>query len=213
MQRWPPGLSFFRALLPRACPGCGAQLGRESGLCPACRAGLRAHLESHSTLTRQVTPHLVTLGPYRGVLRRSVRALKYGGVRDLAGPLGHALAAGIPGDWQVRGVIPVPLHPRRQRERGYNQAALLAGVVAAELAVPTLPLLARTRYTSAQAKKHAADRDHLKGVFSLVGTPPPGPLLLIDDVLTTGATLLACRDVLLAAGVPEEQLKYAVVAR
>lgn len=207
-------LPWLKALLPRACPGCGAQLGREVGLCPRCRAGLHARLESHSPLIQTSTePHLLTLGPYRGVLRRSVRALKFGGARDLARPLGQAMAAGIPASWQVQAVIPVPLHPRRLRERGFNQAELLAQVIAAELSAPCLPLLSRTRYTSQQAKKHASERQHLTGAFSVAGPLPPGALLLIDDVLTTGATLLACRDTLLAAGVQESQLKYAVIAR
>ncbi|WP_240738134.1 ComF family protein [Deinococcus fonticola] len=207
------GLNWLRPLLPRACPGCGQQLGRETGLCVRCCAGLRPHLERHSVLTPDITPHLVTLGRYDAVLRRSVRALKFSGVRDLAGPLGLALAQGVPAGWQVRAVVPVPLHPRRERERGYNQAELLARSIAAELQVPCLPLLSRTRYTAAQSRRHAAQRQHLTGAFQVTRVVPPGTLLLVDDVLTTGYTLQACRDALLDAGVSPANLKYAVVAR
>ena len=205
-------IDLLRVLLPRACPGCGAQLGRAAGLCDRCRAELRPRVEWHSPLSAQATPHLVTLGRYQGVPRRAVRALKYGGARDVARPLGRALAAGVPASWQIAAVVPVPLHPSRQRERGYNQAELLAQAMAAELGVPCLPLLTRTRATAQQAKLHASERSsNLAGAFAVRGAVPPGTLLILDDVLTTGSTLLACRDALHAAGVTD--LKYAAVAR
>ncbi|GAA5500636.1 hypothetical protein Dxin01_00358 [Deinococcus xinjiangensis] len=202
-------LNFLRALLPRACAGCGAQLGREAGLCAACRAQLHPQLERHSPLQAETEPHLLTLGRYKGVLRRSVRALKYGGAREMARPLGQALAAGVPAEWQIAAVVAVPLHGRRQRERGYNQAELLAQEIAAQLGVPYLSLLTRTRATEQQAKRHASERaGNLKGAFRLSGTLPSGTVLLVDDVMTTGATLLACKEALAGA-----KLKYAVVAR
>lgn len=205
-------LDVLRRLLPRACPGCGAQLGREIGLCVACRAELRPQVEKHSTLQGRVEAHLVTLGPYRGVTRRAIRALKYGGSRDLALPLGQSLAQGIPADWQVSAVIPVPLHRARARERGYNQAELLAAVIADTLQVPCVPVLTRTRATAQQAKQHAAARaSNLAGAFAVSGVVPSGTVLLVDDVMTTGATLLACRDALNQAG--QQTIKYAVVAR
>lgn len=205
-------LDLLRRLLPRPCPGCGAQLGREVGLCANCRSELHPHIELHSVLQPQVQPHLVTLGVYRGVTRRAIRALKYGGTRDLARPLGQALAGGIPADWQVCAVIPVPLHANRQRERGYNQSALLAQAIADALQVPYVPALVRTRATAQQAKQHAAQRAaNLSGAFQVQGIVPSGTVLLVDDVMTTGATLLACRDALAKAG--QSDVKYAVVAR
>lgn len=206
-------LDFLRALLPRACPGCGAQLGREAGLCGACRARLLGAVSSHSPLQGAAAPHLVTLGPYRGMLRRSVRALKYGGARDLAAPLGRALAAAVPPEWQVAAVVPVPLHRSRLSQRGYNQAELLAREISAALGVPCCPVLTRTRATGQQAKRSADERrGQLSGAFALSGPLPQGVILLVDDVMTTGETLQACRDALGAAGLRAE-LKYAVVAR
>ena len=64
----------------------------------------------------------MVLGPYRGVLGRSVRALKYGGAREVAESLGTRLGEGVPPGWKIQAVTAVPLHPARLRERGFNQA-------------------------------------------------------------------------------------------
>lgn len=208
MKRW---LSGWRALLPRACPGCGQQLGREAGLCLACRTQLRPRVESSSPLRPQPTPHLVSLGPYRSVTRRAVRTLKFGGARDLADVLGHAIAQGVPANWPLGAVIPVPLHPTRQRQRGFNQAELLAQAVAHELNLPCVSALERTRATQQQSRQHGRRAD-LHGAFrARLDGLPGGPVLLIDDVMTSGSTLLACQDALHAAGV--RVVYVAVVAR
>lgn len=204
---------LLRALLPRSCPGCGGQLGRTPGLCAECRAGVRPRLERYSLLSPRPEPHLVTLGSYRGVPRRAVRALKFGGARDLAGVLGGALAGGVPPGWGVGSVVPVPLHPRRERERGYNQSALLAEAVAASLGVPCVRAVRRTRATAQQARLRAHERAaNLSGAFVAdASRVPAGAVLLVDDVLTTGHTLLACRGALEAAGLGP--VYFAVVAR
>ncbi len=203
---------LWRTLLPRACPGCGAQLGQEVGLCRVCRAALHARVESYSPLRPHPEPHLLSLGRYRGVGRRAVRALKFGGARELAGVLGEALAAGIPANWAIGAVIPVPLHPSRQRQRGYNQAELLASEVARRLDIPSVDALSRIRATRQQARQHAAGRNEMAGAFVVKpGQLPTGPLLLVDDVMTSGSTLLACQEALYAAGASE--IFVAVVAR
>lgn len=183
------------------------------GLCAGCRAGLRPRVEVYSPLRAQPSPHLVSLGNYRGVRRRAVRALKFGRARDLAGILGGALARGVPTDWGICAVVPVPLHGARLRQRGFNQAALLGQEVATQLQVPCVDALTRTRATRSQARRqHAAQRDDMHGAFlARVGMLPAGPVLLVDDVLTTGSTLLACQAALLDAGVPV--VYGAVVAR
>ncbi|MDV6375960.1 ComF family protein [Deinococcus arenicola] len=203
---------FFRTLLPRACPGCGTQLGQQVGLCRECRASLRVQVESHSPLHPRPEPHLITLGRYRGVARRAVRALKFGGARDLAAVLGAALAAGVPHNWGIVAVVPVPLHPSRQRQRGYNQAELLAREVACRLDIPCVDALRRTRATHQQARQNAAGRQDMAGTFAIKpGQLPAGPILLLDDVMTTGSTLKACQDALYSAGATE--IYVAVVAR
>lgn len=208
----PPRASWWRALLPRACPGCGAQLGREVGLCAACRVGLRPQVDAFSPLRRRPESHLISLGRYVGLHRRAVRALKFGDARDLAAVLGGALAAGVPAEWGICAVVPVPLHPARQRQRGFNQAELLGRAIAANLGVPCVGAMVRTRATRQQSRRHAAERDDLHGAFALAsGSSPRGALLLVDDVLTTGNTLLACQDALLVAGAGP--VYAAVVAR
>ena len=170
-------------------------------------------------LSNAVTPHLVILGEHRTVLRRATRELKYGGHRDLAQVLGAALARGVPDEWQLRAVSAVPMHAGRQRQRRFNHAELLARCLAAELGLPYQDSLRRTRATTQQAKLSGQARlGNLVGAFaargsslSLTGSATPQPLLLVDDVMTTGSTLLACRDALAEGGVTE--VYYAVVTR
>ncbi len=87
-------------------------------------------------LSNAAAPHLVVLGHNKGMLRRVTRELKYSGHRDLAQVLGRALAQGVPPGWGVQAVSAVPMHPARQRQRGFNHAELLARAVAAELNLP-----------------------------------------------------------------------------
>jgi ComF family protein len=158
-------------------------------------------------------------GLYEDSLRAIIHAFKYEGRRSLAAPLGALMgrqADGLLDD--VAWVVPVPLHWRRARRRGFNQAADLART----LGPPVLHALRRTRATRAQADLPAARRHkNVRGAFALARTPlsrahvlampldTPQRLLdgrcvlLVDDVTTTGATLEACARVLKEAGVRE----------
>ena len=144
--------------------------------------------------------------PFSGPVRAALHALKYTGERRLAEPLGLAAAerwlrAGAGGDL----VIPIPVHAERARDRGFDQAVLLAGVVAGRLGLPMAALLERRRATVAQFE---LDRIHRRanviGAFRL--RPGSEPciagrwIILVDDVATTGSTLSACAEVLMAAG-------------
>lgn len=148
------------------------------------------------------------LGPARGALQ----ALKYRHRRELAPYLARKLAAapGWPeGDWLL---VPVPLHPRRERERGYNQAALLARAIAREKGLGTADVLRRLTPTDPQYGLTRELRSaNLEGAFacpvSLVGRR----VLLVDDVLTTGATAHHAATALLEAGA--EEVRVAVIAR
>jgi competence protein ComFC len=100
-------------------------------------------------------------------------------------------------------MVPVPLHPVRLRERGYNQAEALASVVSRQTGVPVTPCLQRVRYTLTQTRfDRVQRRRNLRGAFALrKSTGVTGQrLLLIDDVLTTGSTLHECAAVLLDRG-------------
>jgi ComF family protein len=142
-------------------------------------------------------------------LSRAIWHLKYRNAPDLAEPLADLLATatGRVGILPARDsiVIPVPLHPQRLRERGYNQAALVASRFAAIAMLPCLPdALIRTRRTASQVTTddRMARLENVEGAFTC-----PAPelvrgrgVLLVDDVSTTGATLDACVDALQAAG-------------
>ncbi len=142
--------------------------------------------------------------PFTGAVREAVHELKYGGVAASAPELAarmaeHARRQGLAADV----IVPVPLHPRRYRWRGYNQAALLAREVSSCLDVPLLEsALMRAYYRSPQAaalskeERAAAVRDAFRCDVPLVGRR----ILLLDDVCTTGATLNACARALRAAG-------------
>lgn len=141
--------------------------------------------------------------PYDGWVRSAIISFKYEGesARDghLADVLAIAVSALPPADY----VMPVPLHRKRQRTRGYNQAALLARNVAAACGSPYLDGLLRTRETPQQVGLDAAARrQNVSGAFAIRdGVDCRGrSIILIDDVLTTGSTLGACAEVLHEAG-------------
>jgi ComF family protein len=133
---------------------------------------------------------------FEGTLREAIHALKYKNMRSLAPFLGQMLvetyeAEALPADV----LVPVPLHRRRLRERGYNQSSLLAKYVGQVTGLPvSTTSLRRVRYTISQTQLNAEERVHnVSGAF-LCSREDVGDrqVLLIDDVCTTGATLEAC---------------------
>jgi len=203
--------------LPARCAGCGRE-GRP--ICDACLPALDARLDQPPGvpigLPADLPAPLLQLewaAAYSGVVRRALHELKYAGERRLAVPLGGALArrwarVGAGGDV----LVPVPVHANRLRHRGYDQAHLLAAVAADLLGLPLAPVLERSRSTIAQFDlDRRARAGNVGGAFRLRGLPStaglnrPHPLagrwvVLVDDVVTTGATLAACAQPLLAAG-------------
>lgn len=143
----------------------------------------------------------------RGLVRKLVHDFKYGGQRHLRYPLAEWLGETL-NDARLRGrrfdlIVPVPLHPARERERGFNQAALLAELLARRAALPLRSVLERIRYTTTQTAYDRAERmENLHDAFRLRKNRDVRELrvLLIDDVLTTGSTLSECARVLKAAG-------------
>ena len=143
----------------------------------------------------------------RGLVRKVLHQFKYGKQRHLRHPIAQWLGESL-GDPRLRGrhfdiIVPVPLHPARERERGFNQAALIAELLANSATVPARPVLERIRYTTTQTAYDRAERmENLHGAFRLRKNRDVRGLhvLLIDDVLTTGSTLSECARVLRAAG-------------
>jgi ComF family protein len=192
------------ALLPARCAGCGRFGGVRKGLCGPCSEALGAPL---------ATGDVLALGGYWRHLDGVVRALKFHGRRELAVPLGVLLAEGVrEAGWSIESVVAVPLHAARQHERGFNQAALLADVIAGSLGVPYVAALERRRNTVHQPGSSRSQRAaNVHGAFRCVVTPLAGQVLLVDDVFTTGATYRECARTLRAAGAA--RVRAAVVAR
>lgn len=147
-----------------------------------------------------------TLLRYSGPARALVQHLKYNAARHLLDDVA-TLAHGTPWlrDWLAGSVlVPVPLHPRRERERGYNQSALIAQTLARVADVPVAPLLRRVRDTQTQTRLSREERAaNVNNAFAMsVGAVLDKRLTytLVDDVFTTGATLGACSQVLQAHG-------------
>ena len=181
------------------CAACADLItARDHVLCASCAASVERCPVSDSSW--------LSFAYYGGAIAQAVHHFKYGGQSHLARPLGHLLR-GLCHDAQIRAdlVIPVPLHPTRLVARGYNQAALLGRQVAAQLGLPLCTgALLRTVPTRTQAELDRAARlSNVAGAFAVYAPARVRHcrVLLVDDVVTTGATLAACSDALLKAEV------------
>jgi ComF family protein len=199
---------------PAACAGCGRE---GAPLCATCAPALDARLElpggTPIGLPADLPEPLLQLewcAPFAGPVRAALHQLKYSGERRLAQPLGGAVARRWAGVGQgATVVVPVPVHADRERQRGYDQAALVAEVAASTLGFPFVRALERARFTVAQFELGRDERaTNVSGAFrprgragSEVGRAVAGRwVLLVDDVVTTGATLAACGFALEEAG-------------
>lgn len=193
-------------VFPPVCAGCGETAEPGSELCEPC------FREASRTESKPVAPpgvEAVACGPLIGdATRRLVHGLKYQGHRRAAKDLVRLAAAAIPAGFCPDGavLVPVPLHPHRRRERGYNQSALLAVRLSDLLGRPVREdFLVRKVDTRTQTRLDAGERGkNLASAFAVgKGFEPGTPVVLVDDVLTTGSTLSACAATLLGAGCPE----------
>jgi ComF family protein len=197
-------------LFPDRCLGC-----RATGdlLCSACIATLRPYPQ----IVRRMPETLaqVRVGfVFDGPLRIAVHHLKYRKLRRVARPLAAMLAPHLREQLpEADAIMAVPLHPRRLAQRGYNQAEELARELAQIWGVPLVHGLSRVRTTERQALLNTQARStNVLGAFEWVSaTRPPRRVILIDDVLTTGATMGACAESLLLAG--SDQVYAVALAR
>jgi ComF family protein len=200
-------------VFPKRCAGCGA------GPWPFCRRCLgelvplgrpwceRCGAPSASAVgsCRHCPPDPIAVARsaflFDGPARRAVHRLKFSGWRPVAEALGAAMTEAW--DGEIDAVTWVPLSRRRRADRGFDQALALARVVGRRLDVPILPLLRRVSDDGQQARRGGTERRRaVRGAFAPRGQAP-GRVLLVDDVLTTGATAAACAEALVGAGAGE----------
>jgi ComF family protein len=168
------------------------------------RCGVPATYPRCKCPSTSVNPEQVrSVGPFDGWLRGAIVQFKYHGEWARAAHLGEPLAAMIALLPQIDALVPVPLHLSRLRQRGFNQSLLLAQEAGGLLGVEVKEALVRTRRTDAQVNLGAEERKaNVAGAFAVQPKIPIAGLsvVLIDDVVTTGSTLSACAEALVAAG-------------
>lgn len=203
--------TLLDVLLPPACAACGRS---GSLLCDGCRADFSPPSQPADRFVAAdagiVLGEALVLGmaafAHAGPIRRALAALKYSGASRLAPILARAAEPELRPLVRLAGpdavLVPVPVHRARRRERGYNQAELIARALGDRLGLVVHDALERTRPTT---KQHRLDRAarlaNLRGAFAIRGSArAPPTAILVDDIITTTATLEACASVLLDAG-------------
>jgi ComF family protein len=159
------------------------------GVCALCRLGVRGFDFAYC------------YGTYDGHFKDLIHLYKYGRVQGLAAHFAPLLSAALPLENTYDVVVPVPLHWRRYWQRGFNQAAQLAKAIAKRRGLRFARPLVRTRWTATQTNlSNTGRRENIAGAFRACGKVDGLRILLVDDVMTTGATAGACAKILKRAG-------------
>ena len=185
------------------CAGCGAmRVDRtEWGLCEPCAQRLEAmHAPEEGLHGTAVLQEAYCPYPYAGIVKTLVRALKYNSVIPAANALADGMASSLPsGAYDV--LVPVPLYRTRQRQRGFNQAEVLCQALSARTGIPVLDALTRVRHTHTQTHLTREGRaENVRDAFLAEQAVAELSVVLVDDVLTTGATAEDCARALREAG-------------
>ena len=197
-------------LFPPHCPLCHAYVEKKGGWCPACLTqALQPHRLPLSVPMRAFLADAWALGLYKDSLRDLIRHLKYQKQRSNLPYIASFLQAAA-GEAQVKELlsgmdmaIAVPLYPAKEKQRGFNQAELIFGDFLTSQHIPMRRLLKRTRATRPMYELSEQERtENLKNAFAVTEAKAleGKNILLVDDILTTGATMAECARVLKAAG-------------
>jgi ComF family protein len=200
--------------IPRFCGQCWSELAPVPGpVCPSCGRPFGSpesltHSPGHECLACRTTPphfdQALAAGLFEGPLREAIHVYKYRPVKSLGKPLAAWMAEQVRMTAHLDLAVPVPLHRKRLRHRGFNQALILAHGISQRFSVPLLfDNLMRLRSTRPQVELSSHERmENVKGAFGLVRPSEVREkrVLLIDDVFTTGATMNECARVLKEAG-------------
>jgi ComF family protein len=204
---FPPRCMVCRRLGAWLCTGCMAEIEMICPpVCSQCGLPSDAHGADRPCSIPSPLDGLRACAFHSGVLREAIHEFKYQDLTALAVPLGRLMAdawAALDGNWLPQAVVPVPLHPHRQRQRGYNQSALLARELAAALQLPLMEgTLHRVKATVPQVDLDVEQRriNVLDAFRCQPGSLAGRSVLLVDDVCTTGATLASACQALKEAG-------------
>lgn len=217
-------MSLLDWIWPKFCVGCGCRscylcanclllLGQKDLICPICWK-LSLGGQTHPLCFRPWgLDGLWSFGAYQGALKKLIQKLKFRWVKGIAIELVDQLIIYWvwylpllieqikldPGSWVI---VPVPLHPKRLSQRGFNQSALIGQLLSSRLGLSYRELLIKIKDTQSQVEFNAQKRrNNPKGAFTARNLIMPANVILIDDVWTTGSTLKECCKVLKQAGV------------
>jgi ComF family protein len=208
--------SFFHLLFPHICAGCGSDLlSEDSQLCTHCLSALpetNFSAAPNNPVEKKFWGRLpveaataIYAFTKESLVQHLMHAVKYNGNKELGLQLGRLMAESLvqSGRFQVDALVPVPLFPEKERKRGYNQSAVLCDGMKEILQIPVLNnIVIRPKHTETQTKKGRIERwKNIEGKFELRNPAAIANqhVLLVDDVITTGATLESCGAELLKA--------------
>lgn len=192
-------------LFPKKCFLCGDFIVGEGDLCEACEKKLPEKpfrrlivLEGERALPVSASV------PYTEKFRQALHRMKFQGRRRMAKPMGRIAARALPADFKADAVTWVPLSKGSLKNRGYDQSELLAREIARTLGIPCIAALEKVRETDEQHKLPRARRaSNVEGAYAAAAEAAGKRLVLVDDIVTTGATLRVCAQALYTAGAAE----------